>query len=261
MPGACSPAFGAAMAASSLLPNLYSLGDESLPSNTAFARRLFFKAGNAPMGAPVVACRNRSVPEAALSPALAARMADALLSGDARKEAAVMKEWQARASCGATRVARSFETARAAMDESTGFWGGEPGTSPPLAVALVLAHLWLRAKDKSDLWTFAEALREARPREVDVRAMPAVKDVERWWTGLRFDASEHEAVLDGIPAATLAVPGRAAGSRGRPSLVLFTSRSRVFERSRETRATPPRPRPRREIPSAREGRSRLVQGS
>ena len=173
MPGQCSPVHGAALAASPLIPNLVYLGEPRLPACTAWARALFARG---PRDAPLAPTTNKRAPESALDGERAAALAHALLGADAAHERLFLLDWEAHSLSGSERVRDAFSVARAAMAESTGFWGGGV-RDPPLALALLLAQVWCRAQTKAELYAFVAALRKLRPAEV--AGLPDCRDVAR----------------------------------------------------------------------------------
>ena len=88
-----------------------------------------------------------------------------------------MEAWRRKArTAPPQQVARAYDRAVAAMDESRGFWAGTPGRTPPLAVGLLLARVWLSARDKRQLYDYAADVRALRPGEFDGDALPRVRD-------------------------------------------------------------------------------------
>ncbi|KAJ1463031.1 hypothetical protein M885DRAFT_610059 [Pelagophyceae sp. CCMP2097] len=206
-------AHGAALLASAVLPNIYSrLFADELPATTQLARALFSQARS---GALLVS-RDRAQPEASLDAPMTARLCLALLEGDrafyspgAGGQSSIdsfVANWQRTSGCGEHSVRASLDLARAAHHETVGRFLVSQGNEtwvPPLGIGIWLARAWLDARDKGDLFEFANTVGNLKtaPQKGLVRkvgspaAPPAGARGKRFWCGLAFDDRAHDALL------------------------------------------------------------------
>jgi len=189
-----NPAHGAALLASGILPTLHAQ-DEEYPQTSKWVRRLFERSGCDP---PLRAASNRTRPEHALSPALAARLCHAMIIrvNGGNEDIIFLQDWARTAGFNdLTLVRESFDLGVVALRESL-----EDAVEPPLALASVLAYVWRKATVKRDLWHFVHTVGRLRPElGLDEAALPVFPQSKqftaqlcRFWCSLQFDEEMHE---------------------------------------------------------------------
>lgn len=200
---------GASLLASPVLPNLHAQGSRGeYPATSALVRALFERTGSD--FEPLRATSNRLVPEHALHPELSASLCYALTLEDGPWKTKfvldLVREWALAAGCGTARVQESFETAVAAVEESS-----KDGLDPCLGLAAVVAHAWRRAVDKEELWVFTEKLGALEPGlGLDAAKLPenmrTSQGAHDFWCALGFEEHHDDLLNQAIIEASLSHP-------------------------------------------------------